>query len=85
MLQTADQQERSTVNRMTTERYIVNPHPVPSRTRLSQVDDRILRDLITLHRTMLVPLPRPHLAGIPPLAELEGERRRRASRVEVVQ
>jgi hypothetical protein len=66
---------------MTFERHIVNPHPVPNRTRLSQVDDRILRDLILMHRAELAPGARLQLAGIPPLALLESElRRREASR-----
>jgi hypothetical protein len=56
----------------------VNPHAV-NFARLPRVDDRILLDLLALRRAELAPIPRLHLAGIPPLTDLEAERRRRGA------
>jgi hypothetical protein len=64
---------------MTDTAHPVNPHPPCDSARLTQVDDRILRDLIVLHRAELAPAPRRQLAGVPALPLLESELRRRES------
>jgi hypothetical protein len=58
---------------------IVNsPHEV-NHDRLPHVDDRILRDLISLRQSGHVAPARLRLAGVPELPLLEAESRRRAN------
>ena len=62
----------------------VNPHPVPDPSRLARIHDETLARLIVIHVAELTPEPRRQLAGIPTLATLEAEQRRReASRFQV--
>jgi hypothetical protein len=54
-----------------------SPHPAPDPLRLSQVLDQTLDTLILLHVAGAVLSERLDAAGVPPLADLEQERRRR--------
>ena len=53
------------------------PHPVLTERRLAHVHDNTLRRMIELCHTATIPGDRLRLAGVPPLARLEAERRRR--------
>jgi hypothetical protein len=63
---------------MATVRLFVNPHPAPNARRLSQISERVLRDVVQLHRLGQIPSDRLELAGVPPLRGALRELQRRA-------
>jgi hypothetical protein len=54
-----------------------NSHPAPDRVRLTRILDEILTRTLSLRRAGDAAVARLRLAGVPPLAVLESERRRR--------
>jgi hypothetical protein len=58
---------------------VVNPHRPPPPTRLAQVHDRILADLVILRRAGEVSRERMAAAGVPSLPTLFAEQQRRES------
>lgn len=55
------------------------PHAAPDGEHLARIHDRVLDDLITLRHSGTVPASKLHCAGIPAVAVLEAEYRRRQS------
>lgn len=61
---------------MSVVRLLVNPHPEPCPCRLARVTDVTLRRMIALRRSE-IPSDQLAAAGVPPLATLAAELRRR--------
>jgi hypothetical protein len=56
---------------------LITPHPIPDQHRLAKATDATINRVIQLIRDDLAPPSRLKLAGVPPLSQLEAERRRR--------